>query len=369
MSGNPILSVITPTYNRADYLAETIDSVMSQNFESMEYLVIDDGSTDHTAEVVEGYLPRMKYVRHDNIGETRTVNRALQMSSGEFIMIVNSDDPILPGCIEKMVDALRQSPESLGAYPDWHVIGPDSRILNTVRLIEFDIRLMLTHGFVPIGPGACMRRLALELVGFRNPQLKYSADLDYWYRLALFGPIRHVAEILATHRVHPQSGSIAGKGTLLADETVYMFSAYSRHPLLDGKTKRLRALSMAHGHFAAMAACSTVDQAARHLAQGVLADPVALLIRCRSHTLEGVTDTFKQLGAERKGLAEKYFPAALMAPTRLEAMKPLVRGVLADPVGMLVLAKEHGLEALLTRVRGLPLFQRKTKTLPWWRVL
>ena len=85
MSTDPVLTVITPTYNRAGYIAETIESVLSQDVPGLEYIIIDDGSQDDTAAIVSRYvppvfdrfnLPKVRYVRHDNVGETRTVNPA-----------------------------------------------------------------------------------------------------------------------------------------------------------------------------------------------------------------------------------------------------------------------------------------------------
>src|ERR1700733_4133342 len=98
----PLLTVITPTYNRAEFLDETIESVLSENFPDLEFLVIDDGSTDNTSSVVEKYGPKISYLRHENIGESRTVNKGFRLSRGQFVIIVNSDDPILPGCLAKM---------------------------------------------------------------------------------------------------------------------------------------------------------------------------------------------------------------------------------------------------------------------------
>lgn len=361
---DPVLTVITPTYNRADYLDETIESVLFQNLQGTEYLIIDDGSKDNTAEVVKKYLPpdrpsdefsdlKITYLRHDNIGETRTVNKALQLVRGEFFTIVNSDDPLVPGSFARMIDALRAHPESLAAYPDWHVIGPDSAILHTVRLIDYDFRSMLAHGFVSIGPGAIFRRSALDLVGYRNPLLRYSADLDYWYRVALSGPIVHVPEALATHRVHRESASISDKGTRLADETAYAFYVYKEHPLRPKSLKSVRGLALAHGHFAAIFASSTLKDAACHLAKGVLAHPIGLIRRARAHSVD-IKHLFEQLGGAPNGTADSLFPRVLGARTRIDAVRPLVRGVLADPIGMLAACEEHGADEMIGFIRRLP---------------
>ena len=111
----PLVSVITPVYNRADLLPETIDSVLSQDYPNIQYIVLDDGSTDNTLETIKQYTDRLIIEAHPNIGETATVNKGFGMAEGEFICVVNSDDPLIPGAITALVDAIRQDqrPRSL----------------------------------------------------------------------------------------------------------------------------------------------------------------------------------------------------------------------------------------------------------------
>ena len=270
----PTLTVITPTFNRADYLKETIDSVLSQGFANLQHIVIDDGSTDDTKSLVRTYRPRIEYYWHRNVGEQKTVNRALRLVRGEFFMIVNSDDPILPNCLARMVAALRDDEAVLAAYPDWVVIGPDSRPIGTIHVPPFDAERLVTSPAVSIGPGACFRRSVLELVGYRNPLLRYSADLDYWYRIALTGKIAHVDEPLATHRTHPDSASVAERGDLLARETSYLYEAYSRHPRVPRWT---RGVASASGHFAAIFVCTTHTWQPARCCAGFFANPLAFL--------------------------------------------------------------------------------------------
>lgn len=363
MSADPVLTVITPTFNRARYLDETIKSVLSQNFAGLEYIIIDDGSSDDTATVVSKYvssvlgrssLPQVRYVRHDNIGETRTVNRGLQIARGEFISVVNSDDPLLPGCLDKITDALRRHPAALGAYPDWQFIDAQSGYLQTVSLITYDIETMLTHGFVSLGPGACIRRSVLELVGYRNPLLRYSADLDYWYRIALAGPIVHVPEPLATHRIHPTSMSISDKGTRLADETAYLFQSYCRHPQLGRRTRRWSALAEAHGQFAAMFTCTSEKDAARRLARSFLTHPLACLTRCKDTEIAAVIRHFQELGASKTGLADRLMPQLRIMRSRASAFRLVGRGILRDPAGMLALVEGYGIDKVIAWIRALP---------------
>jgi glycosyltransferase involved in cell wall biosynthesis len=102
----PLVSVITPTFNRADLLRETVESVLNQNYPRVEYLVLDDGSTDSTASLMARYGDRVRYLTHDNRGEARTVNRGFSEASGEMIAVVNSDGT-LSSCARRQTTILR----------------------------------------------------------------------------------------------------------------------------------------------------------------------------------------------------------------------------------------------------------------------
>lgn len=348
----PSLTVITPTYNRASFLAETMDSVLAQNYPDLNYIVIDDGSTDNTGEVIEPYRSRVSYLRHENIGETRTVNRALQLVDTKYFMIVNSDDPLAPGCLETMVDKLEENPDALAAYPDWQIIGPKSEDLGSVQVGSFDIDKLLTSANVPIGPGACFRHTVLESVGYRNPLLRYSADLEYWYRVAIAGKMLHVPQVLATHRVHPDSASISDRGSLLASETCFLFQVYANHPRRADAGVRGRAL--ANGHFAAAFVCSKRIEAAREFIRSMLSNPVMALERLAGQNAEYVANLLESLPGISKGECHDLFASAIAAPTRRKAHRSMVRGLLQNAPSMIRLAGQHGIDDLLVIVRRMP---------------
>lgn len=126
LANYPLVTVITPTYNRADYVAETVESVLAQNYPNIEFIVLDDGSKDKTLEILSKYKDKIILEAHPNMGENPTVNKGFEMAKGEYICVVNSDDPLLPGAITRLVEALMTEPEALAAYPDWLEIDPES---------------------------------------------------------------------------------------------------------------------------------------------------------------------------------------------------------------------------------------------------
>ena len=351
-TGQIVLTVITPTYNRADYLKETIDSVLSQGFADLQYIVMDDGSTDETKALIQTYGERVDYHWHENVGEQRTVNRALGLVRGDFFMIVNSDDPILPDCLERMVGALRSNPAALAAYPNWRIIDPDSNPVTTVEVDDFNFARMLASTSVSIGPGACFRRSVLDLVGYRNPLLRYSADLDYWFRIALAGEIVNVRETLATHRTHPGSAIVAARGELMAREVAYLFQAYSRHPRAP---RRMAAAADARGHFAAAFTYTDLRSATRELLRSLLANPITFFACLERHSPDETIKFLEQLGGKAKASAAATFGTLTAATCRGSAYRIVARAALRDPVACLQATSEVGLPRLVTWVRQLPL--------------
>lgn len=355
LSHRCVLTVITPTFNRADYLKETIDSVQSQGFAGLQYIVMDDGSTDGTKSLVQTYGRRIEYHWHDNVGEQKAVNRALHLVRGNFFMIVNSDDPVLPNCLARMVGVLQDDETALAAYPDWQMIGPDSKPIATIRVATFDAERLVTCQAVSIGPGACFRRSVLELVGYRNPLLRYSADLDYWYRIAMTGKIVHVAEALATHRTHPGSASLAERGDLLARETSYLYEAYCRHPRMPRWT---RGAADANGHFAAIFVCTILRGAAREMLRAFLAEPLVFLKCLELHSVQATVGFLRGLGGEADAGTAATLDTIATANSRVAAYRVIVRAGLRDPVGWLQAGAAFGLPELASRIRRLPLYRR-----------
>jgi glycosyltransferase involved in cell wall biosynthesis/Flp pilus assembly protein TadD len=349
------LTVITPTYNRADFLAETIESVLTQSFKDFVFIIIDDGSQDGSADIVARYSdPRIRFFRHENIGEVRTVNRGLARVETEYFTVVNSDDPILPNSLQRLVDELDQNPARLMAYPDWIDIGPSGELLNTIRLPDYDAETLLTSGWVSLGPGAVFRRDALELVGLRNPLLRYSADLDYIHRLALLSPPLHVKEVLATHRSHPTSGIVAAKGMRMAREVVTLHDAYGSHPA-GPLSQRTAAIGYVNGRLAAAYASGSFKTASRLLLEAFLHHPAIVCARLEVE-LEPLIDLLKRFEDTpwRIQRAAGEINAAWAAPSRLTAVYPCIRAFLNGPVACLEFLKTRGLEEVVEKVRNLP---------------
>lgn len=216
--GLPLVSIVTPAYNHAAYLHECIQSVLAQDYPNIEHIVLDDGSTDNTREVLAKYSGRIWYNSHPNMGETRTTNKGFAVAKGDMVGCLSADDVLLPHAVSTLVKYLQEQPDILVAYPDFDYINADSRIVGHIDSPDYDYLYMLRRHSCIVGAGHLMRAKAVRLTGGRDPQCHFVGDFDFWLRLGLHGRMAHIPQTLARLRIHPGSGSVYGKGKVMAEE-------------------------------------------------------------------------------------------------------------------------------------------------------
>lgn len=252
MNSPPLVTIITPAYNRADLVAETIDSVLSQDYPNIEYIVLDDGSTDATLDVIKRYDGRLRWESHPNMGETRTVNRGFELARGDIVGVVNSDDPLLPGAVSKLVAALVENPGVVVVYPDWLIIDERGRTVQTFRSYDYTgyLDILRRHFCLP-GPGTLFRRRVIDEVGGRDPQFRYVGDLEFWYRIGCLGDFLRVPEVLATFRVHPGSATVSQRGTRMAEEHIEIMEKIYAFSLLPAGAAAIKDEAYSSAYFAA----------------------------------------------------------------------------------------------------------------------
>jgi glycosyltransferase involved in cell wall biosynthesis len=222
----PLVTIITPTYNRVEFLEQTILSILEQDYPNIEYIVVDDGSEDNTIELLKRYEDRITWVSHPNMGETRTVNKGYQMSHGEYIGVVNSDDLLLPGAIQAVVKTFIENPDILVAYPGWTYIDEKSNPLYEEFVPEYDYTEMVRKHWCVVGPGAFIHRRAFEFTELRDEKFKYVADFEFWLRLGLYGPFKRIDGVYGTFRIHGSSASVQMKNTEMGTEHIYLMENY-----------------------------------------------------------------------------------------------------------------------------------------------
>jgi glycosyltransferase involved in cell wall biosynthesis len=216
------LSVVIPVYNGGGYIRETIDSVLinSEGF-PVECIVIDDGSTDITPEIIDSYKDKVRKFRQVNAGESAAVNRGLAEALGEYIVIVSADDPILtPKLFCGVVDFFENHTSAVAWYPDWRVINDLGEVTKQITLKDFEFYDLFCKNQVLPGPGTWFRASAARAIGGRRSKWKYVGDYDFWLRLSMFGDLVHRRAVLAQWRSHSGSTSISHRGPEMAAERI-----------------------------------------------------------------------------------------------------------------------------------------------------
>lgn len=276
----PLVSVITPTYNRGkNYLRETIESVLNQDYPNFEFIILDDGSTDNTLELVASFDdPRITYSYHDNMGLVRTMNKGFDLAKGEFITAVNSDDPVLPGLITESVKFLQSHPDIALTYPDWTRIDEHSQPIEDIDIPkDYSYIEALGQHVCWFGPGTFFRSEVLAGAGPYDTNFSEISDFEFYLRLGLYGyKFAHITQKLATHRFHSDSitGAIVGDGKV-SNQRVEMLDKLYAMPEVPDEWQRVKNRAYGSAHYTT-AILSIPDRAfsGHHFFRSIVACPV-----------------------------------------------------------------------------------------------
>ena len=202
-----LVSIIIPCYNQAQFLREAIQSALAQTYSHREIFIVDDGSTDNTAEVTAGFAG-VRYIHQENSGVSTARNTGLKESRGEYLVFLDADDRLLPEALEIGVDCLRQHPECAFASGHCrHIIGSllsSPKQLHVVR----DHYLELLRGNYIWCPGSVIyRRSAFEVVKGFDISLGPCADYDLYLRITRDSPVFCHNQFVAGYRLHGSSMS------------------------------------------------------------------------------------------------------------------------------------------------------------------
>ena len=213
MSYAPTISLVMSVYNAGRFLRPAMESVLAQTFGDVEYVVIDDGSSDESPKVLREYAERDARIRltvRGNKGLTATLNEALGQARGEFIARMDCDDISKPDRFEKQLAAMRADPSLVCVGGHFELIDEKGRLLTRLRPPGDDaaIQKLLLAGHTAIcHPAAMIRREALSRVGNYDPYFKTTQDLDLWLRLGEVGRLGNIPEVVLQFRQH--GGSVS----------------------------------------------------------------------------------------------------------------------------------------------------------------
>jgi glycosyltransferase involved in cell wall biosynthesis len=221
----PLVSIVTPSYNQGRFIRRTIESVLTQSYPKIEYVVIDGGSNDETVEILRTYDNRFDWVSEPDRGQTDAINKGMARVKGEILAYLNSDDVLAPGAIERVVRFFQQCPDCDMVYGDADYIDEEDRVTGHYKTADYSFNRLIEDCMV-CQPAAFWRRRIAEKVGPFDKQLNYAMDYDYWLRIAKTGgDIRFLPEKLACSRLYPETKTQSARSEIYRE----IFEICRRH--------------------------------------------------------------------------------------------------------------------------------------------
>jgi len=246
---NKLISVLISLYNRADYINETINSILNQGYKNIEVIIVDDGSTDGGDLIVQefaasGKVFLLRHANNENKGQAASLNLGLKHTTGDYIAILDSDDVFLPGKLLNQAEFLDKHPEIGLVYGMGHAINSTGQVIYDIlsenHIETNDPNAILLNCYFHLPGGALTRKTAYDQVGSFNESLRSGADHDMQIRIAektnfAFQPIR-----VYCYRRHPESLSIGATEGMWRNGFTILHNAaqrYSYHPSILRKRK------------------------------------------------------------------------------------------------------------------------------------
>ncbi|MEI8061175.1 MAG: glycosyltransferase family 2 protein [Candidatus Berkelbacteria bacterium] len=207
------ISIVTPSYNQGQFIAETFDSILAQNFSNIEYIVTDGGSTDSTASVAKKYAPLFKkagidfkFISEKDKGQSDAINKGWKMATGDIITYLNSDDYYNKNVLKDVVNFFQKNPKIKWAYGGWNFVNKDGKLYRSVQPKEFSKNKLLDY--CNIGQPSCFfRKTLLDEVGMLNVKLHLTMDYDLWLRFAKKYHAGIIDCIISNMRYYPDAKS------------------------------------------------------------------------------------------------------------------------------------------------------------------
>jgi glycosyltransferase involved in cell wall biosynthesis len=207
----PLVTIVTPSYNQGRFIRATIESVLAQDYPHIQYIIMDGGSTDETAEVVRECSGRLTFISERDRGQSHAINKGFRMARGEIVVWLNSDDVMLPGPVRRAVEAFRRNPAAGAIYGEGYLMDeggnvtgrfPHTRPLDLWRLVYLSDYILQQSVY--------FRRNIFEEIGYLDEDLHYTMDWDILIRIAQRYPLEYVPEYLGCLREYPAAKSYSG---------------------------------------------------------------------------------------------------------------------------------------------------------------
>ena len=206
-----LVSIITPSLNQGKFIRATIESVLSQDYPNVEYIIMDGGSTDETASVVKDYASRLTFISEKDRGQSHAINKGFRMARGSILAWLNSDDVYLPGAIRKGVEGFSLDPAPGAVYGEGYLIDREGKV--TCRFphtIPVNLwRLTYVSDYI-LQQSVYFRKDVLDEVGYLDEDLHYSMDWEILIRIGKKHPLGYIPEYMGCLREYAEAKSSSG---------------------------------------------------------------------------------------------------------------------------------------------------------------
>jgi glycosyltransferase involved in cell wall biosynthesis len=217
------ISVITPNYNYAKYIGQTIESVVSQDYDNIEHIIVDDGSTDNSIEIImsfkEKYPDKIKLIKQENMGQTIAINVGLKAATGDIICWINSDDYYNKNVFSMIIDCFNRDTSIDAVFGDIGIVDEENKIIRINKYLKFDYASGVFNGFGKIISSNAIfwKKKLTQQVGHLNENFIYAMDSEYWSRLLLKRNVKKIKLVVANFRWHPLAKTIKSHFKLSED--------------------------------------------------------------------------------------------------------------------------------------------------------
>jgi glycosyltransferase involved in cell wall biosynthesis len=213
MNTSPLISVCLAVYNTEKYIAQAVESILNQTFEDFEFLIIDDGSTDKSPEILQSYAEqdqRIRFYHRENQGISKTRNQMLKQARGKFIAVMDADDIAYPERFEHQVKFLKNNPDVVCVGGAFEFIDEEGRFLHCLQppKIDTEIQRLMLAGHTAINhPCAMIRRKSITQIDGYTEDMATVGDLDLFLRLGEVGKLANLEKTVLKYRLRMTSTS------------------------------------------------------------------------------------------------------------------------------------------------------------------
>ncbi|PWD98998.1 glycosyltransferase family 2 protein [Marinilabilia rubra] len=227
----PKVTIVTPSYNQADFLEDTIQSVLNQTYPNIEYIIVDGGSTDGSVDIIKKYEDKLAWwVSEPDNGQSDAINKGFKHATGDIYNWLNSDDILYPDAVKIAVHYMQKYPQNEVVYGDRIVIDGKGRIIDAFEPVSVNRTLAAFNFRIPQEATFFTGKLWKKVNGL-NESLHFAMDADLWMRFMRETSFLHIPFFIAAYRDHEESKSVYGLGKTKSDKAIkeikYLRKQYS----------------------------------------------------------------------------------------------------------------------------------------------